>query len=288
MFDGKLWRLFGSGGSTQSESWLVYHATAPALEGPWTEQTPIDLQLKGSGVAAPGVIFADGLFRMYIQTEFMKPGGKIEYLTSPDGFTWTHVNTAMQAISGTDEHGIYDPHPAMIGGCCYIAYSGMPEGWPPQPDIYLAISPSNSWEGPWLRLGRILDHETVSEHHNPRDSDDYEWGIEGAQLLELPDGRVLLNATSFLPNVARGSRQRVFFAIADGVLGPYRSLGPVLQPIGFGENGHATAVLDDDDLVLCYQARLQTTDHCWRYGLARFAVDRLHPARSRELELVAG
>lgn len=35
---------------------------------------------------------------------------------------------------------------------------------------------------------------------------DYEWGIEGAQLVELPDGRVLLNATCFLPEGRRGNR----------------------------------------------------------------------------------
>lgn len=274
VFDGHLWHIFGSGGSTTSETWLIYHATAPGIEGPWTEQPTIDLGLNGSGVAAPGVLFADGLFRMFIQTEFMKAGGRIEYLTSPDGFDWTHVNTALESMPGTSEHGVYDPHPAAIGGACYLAYSGMPEGWPPKPDVYLAKSLSGSWEGPWVRLGSILDHEDVAHHHNRRDSEDYEWGIEGAQLVELPDGKVLLNATSFLPNGARGTRQRVFFAVADHVQGPYSSLGPVLEPAGFGENGHATAVLDGDKIVLCYQARLESTGHRWRYGLAKFPARR--------------
>ena len=56
VFDGRQWHLFGSGGTTKSESWLVYHATAPDLSGPWTEQPAIDLGLNGSGVAAPGVL----------------------------------------------------------------------------------------------------------------------------------------------------------------------------------------------------------------------------------------
>ena len=145
----------------------------------------------------------------------------------------------------------------------------MPEGWPPKPDIYLAKSESGTWEGPWVRMGRILEHADIAEHHNQRDHDEYEWGIEGAQLVELPDGQVLLNATSFLPGGKRGSRQRVFFALADSVAGPYRTCGPVLEPPCFGENGHSTALVDGDQLILMFQARLETTNHCWRYGLAR-------------------
>jgi hypothetical protein len=275
VFNGREWHLFGSGGSTISESWLIYHATAPALEGPWTEQPAINLGLSGSGVAAPGVLFSDGLFRMFIQTEFMKEGGTVEYLTSNDGFVWEHVGAALHSIPGTSEHGIYDPHPAVVGGTCYIVYSGMPAGWPPKPDIYLAKSVTGTWEGPWLRLGRILDHQSIAEHHNQHDDDDYEWGIEGAQLVELPDGRVLLNATSFLPTGARGSRQRVFFALAEDVTGPYRTCGPVLEPSSVGENGHSTALLEGNDLILCYQTRLESTGRRWRYGLASVSTDRI-------------
>src|SRR4051794_17440085 len=81
VFDGSQWHLFGSGGTTTSETWLIYHATAPDLGGPWMECPPIDLGLAGSGVAAPGLAYSDGLFRMFIQTEFMTGGGTIEYLT---------------------------------------------------------------------------------------------------------------------------------------------------------------------------------------------------------------
>ncbi|TIR45241.1 MAG: hypothetical protein E5X26_11070, partial [Mesorhizobium sp.] len=106
-------------------------------------------------------------------------------------------------------------------------------------------------------------------HHNTRDDPDYEWGIEGAQLVELPDGRVLLNATCFLPRGARGSRQRVFFAIAAEVTGPYVSIGPVLDPGGPGENGHSTVMIEGEQLTLFYQSRVAATNHRWRYGLAR-------------------
>ena len=113
---------------------------------------------------------------------------------------------------------------------------------------------SDSWFGPWKRLGKILDHSEVP-HHNSREHPDYEWGIEGAQLVELPDGRMLLNATCFLPEGARGSRQRVFFAIADKVEGPYQSLGPVLDPGEPGENGHSTVMVDGNELTLVLPER---------------------------------
>jgi hypothetical protein len=188
---------------------------------------------------------------------------------SPDGFAWTRQGTALSSVPGTAEDGIYDPHPAMIGGAKYLAYAGMARfTGAPQPDVYLARSSSGTWYGPWERLGKILDHDEVP-HHNPRGHADYEWGIEGPQLVELSDGRVLLNATCFLPEGQRGSRQRVFFAIADSVLGPYRTVGPVLDPAGAGENGHSTVLVNGDEITLFYQSRVPGTNHRWRYGLAR-------------------
>jgi len=267
VFDGKRWHIFGSAGSVMTESWLIFHATGTTLYGPWEEQEPIVLPLQGSGIAAPGVVYEDACFYMFVQTEFLREGGTVEFLTSPDGFTWTHINTALQSLPGTSEQGIYDPHPALIAGERYLVYSGMSGGFPPQPDVYLAKCMTNSWHGPWLRLGKILDHSEIEYHHNRRDHHDYEWGIEGAQLVELPDSRILLNATCFLPVGARGERQRVFFATADDVRGPYRSLGPILEPVGLGENGHSTVVLAGPDLILFYQSRLASTGHLWRYGI---------------------
>ncbi len=273
VFDGTQWHMFGSGGTVTTETWKIFHATAPSREGPWTEHALIDLGIAGSGVAAPGVVFQGGVFHMFIQTEFMRPGGTCEHAVSDDGFEWVVLDTALWAVPGTGEDGIYDPHPAVIGGNCYIAYSGMPPfERVPQPDVYLARSLTNTWFGPWERLGKILDHSEVP-HHNSRDHEDYEWGIEGAQLVELPDGRVLLNATCFLPTGKRGSRQRVFFAVADKVEGPYRTLGPVLDPPENGENGHSTVLIDNNELVLFYQSRVQTTNHRWRFGIARCNLD---------------
>lgn len=277
--DGELWHVFGSSGTVRSETWSILHATAPDLYGPWTEHEAIRLPIQGSGVAAPGVTFDAGVFHMFIQTEFMKSGGRCEHAVSNDGFNWVVLQPAILSIPGTEEDGIYDPHPAMVTGKRYIVYSAMPPfARVPQPDIYLARSMSDSWFGPWKRMGKILDHNDLP-HHNSREHPDYEWGIEGGQLVELPDGRVLLNATCFLPDAPRGSRQRVFFAIADRVEGPYQSLGPVLDPGEPGENGHSTVIVDGHELTLFYQSRRVTTDHRWRFGIAKF--DLTQPRLSR-------
>lgn len=269
VFDGQFWHLYGSGGTVTTETWQVFHATAPHLEGPWQQQPMISLDLEGSGVAAPGVIHDDGQFHMFIQTEFMRPGGRCEHLVSCNGFDWVRQPTALTAVPATEEDGLYDPHPAVIGGQKFLVYSGMPLiGHVPQPDVFLARSRSNTWFGPWDRLGKILDHEEIA-HHNPRSHPDYEWGLEGPQLVELPDGRVMLNATCFLPSGDRGSRQRVFFAVADRVEGPYHSIGPVLEPLEPGENGHSTVLINGSEIVLFYQSRLRATGHRWRYGLIR-------------------
>lgn len=269
VFDGLIWHMFGSAGTVVSETWHILHMTALAIEGPWIQHPKIDTGLEGTGVAAPGVVFEDGVFHMFIQTEFMKSGGKCEHLVSNDGFVWVALPTALHSVPDTGEDGIYDPHPAVIGKIKYIVYSGMARfAKVPQPDVYLARSLSGSWFGPWERLGKILDHDEVP-HHNPRGQSDYEWGIEGPQLVELADGRVVLNATCFLPEGARGTRQRVFFAIADDVAGPYHTVGPVLEQIGPGENGHSTLLVDGEEITLIYQCRARETNNRWRYGIAR-------------------
>ncbi|HEV2503761.1 MAG TPA: hypothetical protein VGV39_11845 [Mesorhizobium sp.] len=273
VFDGQLWHMFGSSGTVSSETWSILHATSCDLYGPWTEHPAILLPISGSGVAAPGVIHEDGVFHMFIQTEFMRSGGRCEHAISDNGFQWSMQKTAIAAMPGTDEDGIYDPHPAIIDGKRYIVYSAMPEfGTVPQPDIYLARSQSDSWFGPWKRIGKILDHADLP-HHNARHHPAYEWGIEGAQLIELPDGRILLNATCFLPEGLPGSRQRVFFAVADRITGPYRTVGPVLEPGEPGENGHSTVMIENGQLFLFYQCRRAATNHRWRYGVARCKLD---------------
>jgi hypothetical protein len=285
-FDGTTWHIYGSGGDVWTEEWKLLHATAPDIEGPWTEKDPITLNgLDGPHVAAPSVMYEEGVFHMTVQRDFMDVGGSIEYLTSEDGQTFDWERTLIEP-TGLHEAGLYDPHFAELRGEKYLVYSGIPGSIPtdmpftPQPDIYLARSMTGLWQGPYQRLGCILDHDAIAWHHNRLGHPDYEWGIEGPQLLELPGGRILMNATCFLEEGRRGTRQRVFFALAPNPEGPYTSLGPVLPERDgeweCGENGHASAIIHGDKLYLFYQARSQTDpemkNNPWRYGMAVFNV----------------
>lgn len=286
-YDGKLWHIYGSGGDTKLEVWNIVHATATDILGPWIEQEPVTLLgLSGPHTAAPSVVHdhADNLFHMTIQKDFMAIGGGIEYLVSADGHTFTWMHTLLDPISNSSEAGLYDPHFAEINGRKYMTYAGMPaimtyeRPFTPQPDAYIAESTTGLWGGPWERCKKILDHTDIDWHHNKREHPDYEWGIEGPQLACLSNGKVLLNATCFIEEGRRGTRQRVFFALSDNVEGPFVTLGPVLidrdNEWESGENGHASVWGTDDILYLFYQARSQSDpnpeQNHWKYGLALF------------------
>ncbi len=297
-FDGTTWHIYGSGGDTLREEWEILHATAPALEGPWTEEETVRLRgVEGAHVAAPSVIYDadDKLFHMAVQKDFMAVGGDIAYLVSADG----HVFTKMRSLvtpKGSSEAGLYDPHLSAIAGKKYLAYSGIPaiirpdRPFIPQPDVYLARSLTGLWTGRWKRIRKILDHDEIAWHHNRREHPDYEWGIEGPQVIELRPGLYLLNATCFVEEGPRGTRQRVFFAIADDIEGPYTSLGPVLtgstEEWEDGENGHASAWMEGDELYLFYQARSKKdrvpAENRWRYGIAVFRVEDIIATRESE------
>ncbi len=299
-YDGTTWHIYGSGGDVRPEVWQILHATAPSIEGPWTEQDPVVLHgVEGPHVAAPSVVFdpEDHLYHMAVQKDFMDIGGGIEYLVSGNGSVFTKMRTLVEPRSSGTEAGLYDPHFAEIGKHKYLVYSGIPEQQPgdprpfkPQPDVYLARSTTDRWSGFWRRVKVILTHEDIAWHHNRRENPNYEWGIEGPQILALPNGKVLLNATCFIEEGRFGTRQRVFFAVADSVEGPYQSIGPVLggreDEWESGENGHASAIVCEDKVYLFYQARSQTnTDvmsNNWMYGIAVYEVADIMRALRRE------
>jgi hypothetical protein len=189
--------------------------------------------------------------------------------------------TALESIAGTGEAALYDPHPAIIAGHKYLSYSGSAHIgtkepgsgglWVGQPDIYLVKSQSNTWDGPWINRTKILDHTEIV-HHNQKNHLTYEWGLEGSQLIELPNGIIMMNAVCFLPHGEFGTRQRVFFAFARSVKGKFYSAGTVLPPLEeweSGENGHAAAFMRGPDMYLFYQGRPPGQEP-WRYGIAVF------------------
>lgn len=284
VFDGKTWHIYGSGGSSKNEVWDVLHAKAATIDGPWILDKNSTIHgVAGPHAVAPGVIFDNGKFHMFLQTDCYALGSQVEYLVSEDGENFYHVNTALESIPSTKEAGIYDPHPAIIDGKKYFVYSGFPKVG--HGDIYLAESSSNTLEGPWKRLGSILTHEDVPEYHNQHSQPDYEWGLEGAQLTQLPSGVIVLTAVCFLPKGAKGSRQRVFLAVASNILGPYKTIGPILNPSSreweSGENGHATLLIDKENLHLFYQGR--SLNGHWRYGRADTKTKNIEALASKVL-----
>ena len=278
VFDGRRWHLFGTG-VTRPHTFEVLHATADTLGGPWVLGPAVDIDgLSGGCVAAPGAVADGPTLHLFLQTEYCVPDGRVEHLVSHDsGQTFTHAGSALTSIPGTAESGIYDPHPAVVHGAKYLVYSAFDTIG--QPDVHLARSSSGTWDGPWDRLGPVLRHEEVA-FHNQRGIPGYEWGLEGAQIVELPDGRVLLNAVGFLSGHRPGTRQRVFFALGRGAAGPFEVLGPLLAPAGgegTGENGHASVVLDGEELVLFFQER-SLEDPLWHMAVARGPLPAPAPA----------
>ena len=273
VFDGRVWHLFGSVWAEGVEGCAVLHAQADAIEGPYVRTEAVTLVgVSGPQVAAPGVIHDGALFHMFIQTAFSAFGGTIEHLVSADGVRFDRVDTALESAVDAGEACIYDPQPAVINGDLYLAFAAATTLG--QPELHACRSLSGTWNGPWARLGPILRQPDVP-FQNKVGCWDYEWGLEGPQLLQLPNGDVLLIGVCFLANGRRGTRQRVFMAIAEDPLGPYRVLGAMLDPAPDsweqGENGHAGAVVVDGRLMVVYQAR-RGAGKPWSCGLAELAL----------------
>ncbi|MCA1823546.1 MAG: hypothetical protein ABR520_11545 [Mycobacteriales bacterium] len=281
--DGDTWHLYGTGCNAHGKGGPleILHAVSPRLGGPWQQLDPVRLDRDlGGEAAAPGVVAADGELHLFVQTAWSKLGGTIEHFASDDGRAFRWVDTALTSRRRGPERGIYDPHPCEIDGESYLAYSGM--NVVGRPDVFLARSRTGLWSGPWERLGCIVGHADV-DCHNQFDDPDYEWGLEGGQIVELADGRVLFNAVCFLRDHPAGTKQRMFFAVADEVLGPYDVIGAAIEPIGgptAGENGHGCVVIDRGRVHVVFQER-RAPDWHWRYARAGLSV----VARSQSLEL---
>ena len=251
--DGR-WHLFATGCKDGYE-YDVVHATAPRPAGPWTYERPSRVVgHTGPSACAPGVVSDGDALHLYLQESYNVPGGAITHLVSDDdGRTFTARGTALRSHAGTSEAGIYDAHPAEVGGTPYLVYAGFARVG--EPDLHLARA--TTWDGPWERLGAVLTHDDVP-CQNARGCEAYEWGLEGGQLAGLPDGRTLLLGVCFLPAGAHGARQRALLAVADDPAGPYEVLGAAIDPAAYGrtgENGHGCVVVDGDDVHLFFQHR---------------------------------
>ncbi|HUR77882.1 MAG TPA: hypothetical protein VMZ22_08035 [Acidimicrobiales bacterium] len=279
--DGVRWHLFATGCGLRT-GLEIAHYTAASLDGTWSEREPVRLV----GVdhiahpSAPGVIAEGDRLHMYLQHDFNVLGGHIEHLMSHDGgATFVRQGVALESLAGTCEAGVYDPDPAEIGGERYLTYAAMSQIG--QPDIFVARSVTGEWGGPFERCGRMLGHDEV-EYHNQIDDEDYEWGLEGPHLVEMPDGTVLLTAVCFLADQPRGARQRLLLATAERPTGPFELLGALIDPAGhLGENGHGTSVVAGNDLHVVYQERSAAAQP-WHVRHAVFDIDSLTDASLRK------
>src|SRR5690606_1323207 len=72
----------------------VYLATAPALEGPWTDRGLVFVDtVEGNQTETPSVLWneATGTFHMYYHQNGLGNTQSTALATSPDGVTWTRV-----------------------------------------------------------------------------------------------------------------------------------------------------------------------------------------------------
>ncbi|MDQ1711077.1 MAG: hypothetical protein QOE45_527 [Frankiaceae bacterium] len=251
---GDRWHLFATG-CHEGYRYDLVHAVAPRPGGPWTPLPPVEIRgAHGPSRCAPGVVAEGDRLHLFLQEAYNLLGGTITHLVSDDGgATFDAVGTALASLPGTTEAGLYDAHPCEVEGERYLVYAGMSTVG--EPDLHLARAAD--WAGPWKRLGVVLGHDDVA-CHNPRGCPAYEWGLEGGQLAELPDGRTLLAAVCFLPEGAEATRQRVLLAVADEPTGPYDVIGPALDPAAYGrtgENGHPAVAVHRGRVHLFFQHR---------------------------------
>jgi hypothetical protein len=275
VWDGSAWHRYGTGWMLGAAAPIVFHARADSATGAFTMGARITLDgVSGGGVAAPGVVVDDGVFHMFVQTEFRALGGGIEHLVSTDGDSFVRTDTAITADVSLGEATVYDAQPCVIGGQRYLAYAAEPTV--SHSELHLARS-TGPWSGPWVRLGAIVRQSDVV-FQNRVGCPGYEWGLEGPQLVELPSGQVLLMGVCFVGGLDKGRRQRVFVAIASALEGPYDVLGTPFDPRfdvwATGENGHPGAALVGDSVVVVYQRR-QGAGAPWSLGTATIRLDSL-------------
>jgi hypothetical protein len=190
-FDGITWHIFGSGGDTWPEEWELLHATAPDIEGPWTEQDSLTLiGLRGPHVAAPTVMFEDGTVPYGGAARLHGRGRRYRIPHEPDGQTFTWVarssvprGTANPAsttrtcgdtrrtIPGVLRHSRFHPdrhalHPAAgpVPGAQHDGHVG----------------------GAVPALGCILDHDAIAWHHNRLGIPTTNGASKGRSCLSFP------------------------------------------------------------------------------------------------------
>ena len=268
-------KMWASVGNSEDQIWGmgVFEARHPA--GPWlmTDTVEIHGLVNGPGIelrqlCAPAITYdgTTGQFHMYVQTGCFIEGSYIAELVSDDG---VHFYDVPENAYRTDH--VRAPHPivslydvSVTSGISFnhktrelmtlSAYRHVGCG-----DIYVAARDQNT-NGHWSDARPVLMQEDMHFHNMPG-SPTFEWGLEGARIVQLKPHMFMMIGVCFLDqhNPVPGTRQRVFLAAAKSPFGPYKAVDlpfkPTHYPDGTGENGHPDLIDFGTSLGILYQER---------------------------------
>lgn len=267
--------MYASIGDSRTQNWIVGRFISSHPAGPWQEISPVKfIGISGPQLCAPAVIYEEKdsikRFTMYIQTACFEENGVIAEASSEDGETFSGVSASVVSRETIDEEdkkstnviGVYDAgiSEVTIDGeerlvMLFSGYRRVGCG-----DIYMSWKGKNAPGSDWTIGKRILAQEEVPFHNKP-DYEAFEWGLEGAKIIQVSPKCFLMICVCFLPlpNQYLGSRQRVFFAASTSIHGPFIPIGTPFQPQKYetnaGEHGHPDTIIIGNDLWIIYQER---------------------------------
>ncbi len=280
--------MFASVGNSIEQHWKVGRFVASDPFGTWTELQPTRFHnLTGPQLCAPAVEYAviDGqpTWTMYIQTACFEENGVIAVATSTDGLNF-HGN----AKAVVSRESIDTPPAPIIGvydvGTSELTYQGQDwhcvlySGYRRVGCGDLFLSVKQKGEAEWGRGVCILSQEDVPFHNHP-EYEYFEWGLEGAKIIQLAEDSFALIGVCFMPKPDGflGTRQRVFFATANTPFGPFTPVGMPIEPQknqwNTGENGHPDTMLINNQLVVIYQERAGDA-YPWHLRITSYDVNK--------------
>ncbi|MBI1216749.1 MAG: hypothetical protein GC185_13145 [Alphaproteobacteria bacterium] len=266
------YEMYASLGTSVTQEWVIGRFRAQTPDGPWQELPHAELEgVEGGEVCAPAVVLAekDGApeWKMYVQTTCFSENGVIALATSRDGRHFTGAEKPAMAVADLPEGdwpvvGLYDVaiSDLSVNGrerecMAFSGYRSIGCG-----DVYLSFRDKGAKDEAWSTPVLALKQEDVPFHNRPG-AENFEWGLEGAKVVQLADDAFLMIGVCFLDrgNEERGTRQRVFLAGAAQPGGPYvpmeTPIAPTAYPEGTGENGHPDTIDLGQTLGILYQER---------------------------------
>lgn len=263
--------MMASIGNSPVQKWRIGRFTAQHPAGPWNELPMAEVHgLEGFDICAPAFSVSERNgrthYKMYVQNSCFGKNGVIALAESEDGhnfFTDTkwqlkhrHVPRAGLPIVGLYDAGLSDIEYQGKEYEC-LTFSGFRKvgcG-----DLYVAMRAKDDPRAKWSKARLILKQEDVPFHNKPL-SKNFEWGLEGAKIVQLSKDNYMLIGACFLEEKTQvGERQRVFMAAAESPFGPFEHMALPLNPIeyntGQGENGHPDTIDLGDRIGILFQER---------------------------------